>query len=201
MGEPLPFGSRWYFLMLTVMVVSRGMDFLSTWVATPHLVLEGNPIARRLGWKWGGVVNAVVCVVFAAWPITAITLCTTSLLVAARNFQVAWLMRTLGEEGYRDWHLDRLLGASATLYLFCLLGQTVPVAAVGGVLMYFSQDLRFIWVVPMGIGLGVVGYALAVFVFSLLSFWRLRRAWRPELEAARFEVASAAPLLPPEPKI
>ena len=29
------------------------MDFLSTWVATPNLVLEGNPIAKKLGWRWG----------------------------------------------------------------------------------------------------------------------------------------------------
>ena len=32
---------------------ARGMDFLSTWVATPNLVLEGNPIAKKLGWKMG----------------------------------------------------------------------------------------------------------------------------------------------------
>jgi len=198
MGDALPFGSRWYYLMLGLMVVSRGMDFLSTWVATPNLVLEGNPIARRLGWKWGGLLNAGVCVVFAAYPMTAITISTTSLLVAARNFQVAWLMRSMGEESYRDWHVDRMLEASPTLYIFCLLGQTAPVAAVGAALMYFSEDVHVIWVVPMGIGLGLIGYALAVFVFSIWAVWRLRRTWQSVRQEARFAAPPLVSLFPPE---
>jgi len=198
MGEALAIGSGWYWLMLGLMAVARGMDFLSTWVATPNLVLEGNPIARRLGWKWGGLVNVAVCVVFAAWPMTAITIATTSLLVAARNFQVAWLMRSMGEENYRDWHVDRMLEASPTLYVCCLLGQTAPVAVVGGALMYFGEDLQVIWLVPMGIGLGLIGYALAVLVFSMWAVWRLRRTWRIARQEARFEVPPLVSLLPPE---
>jgi len=53
MDDAIPFGGRWYFLMLALLVFSRGMDILSTWIATPNLVLEGNPIAKKLGWKWG----------------------------------------------------------------------------------------------------------------------------------------------------
>ena len=41
MEDPVPFGSRAYLVMLVLLVFSRGMDFLSTWVATPNLVLEG----------------------------------------------------------------------------------------------------------------------------------------------------------------
>jgi hypothetical protein len=33
------------------------MDFPSTGIATPHLALEGNPIAKWLGWKWGAVLR------------------------------------------------------------------------------------------------------------------------------------------------
>ena len=50
----LPFASRGYFAMLALLVLARGLDFLSTWMATPNLVLEGNPIAKKLGWKLGG---------------------------------------------------------------------------------------------------------------------------------------------------
>jgi len=57
MDQSLPFASREYFIFLAVLAFSRGMDFLSTWVATPHLALEGNPIAKWLGWKWGAVVT------------------------------------------------------------------------------------------------------------------------------------------------
>src|SRR3954447_2714124 len=104
----ISFGSTHYWLLLLALMLSRGMDILSTRVATPNLVLEGNPIAKLLGWKWGGLVNLVICFCTAMWPLPAIVISTTSVLVAARNFQQAWLMRSLGEENYRDWHVARI---------------------------------------------------------------------------------------------
>jgi hypothetical protein len=102
MGDAVPFGSRLYLIFLLLLFLSRGMDFLSTWVATPNLVLEANPIARKLGWRWGIPVNFALCVAFAWWPLPSIIISTTSLLVASRNFQSAWLMRTAGEDDYRS---------------------------------------------------------------------------------------------------
>src|ERR1700689_4460977 len=96
-GDMLSFGSRNYLLMLALLLFGRGSDFLSTWVATPHLVLEGNPLAKKLGWKWGVPLNVVLSFLFAFWPMPAIVISTSSVLVAARNFQQAWLMRSLGE--------------------------------------------------------------------------------------------------------
>lgn len=55
MDDPVSFGSREYLLMCALLVFSRGMDFLSTWIATPNLVLEGNPLAKNSagagGWR------------------------------------------------------------------------------------------------------------------------------------------------------
>src|SRR3954452_9705072 len=118
MQDFVPFASRGYAVLLIILLVARGMDFLSTWVATPNLVLEGNPIAKKLGWKWGTLVNLLLCFGFAFWPLPAIVISTTSVMVAARNFQSAWLMRSLGEHHYRDWHLDRLQETSMSLYVF-----------------------------------------------------------------------------------
>ena len=125
MDDRVPVGGRLYFFFLMLLLLSRGADFLSTWIATPNMVLEGNPLARKLGWKWGSFLNLVLCGTFAAWPVAAIVIGTTSVLVAARNFQAAWLMRSLGEENYRDWYVEQLRQASLPLYLFCLLAQTL----------------------------------------------------------------------------
>lgn len=171
MEDLIPLGSPLYWLFLLLLSLARGADIFSTWVATPNLVLEGNPIARRLGWRWGLLLNAVLCGTFAMWPLSSIAIATTSGLVAARNFQSAWLMRTLGEEGYRDWYIERLQQTSLPLYLLCLAGQTLPTALVGGILMYFYDGM----IIPFSIGLGIVAYALAVTVYTLLSLWRLRR--------------------------
>ncbi|EEF58999.1 hypothetical protein [Pedosphaera parvula] len=171
MDGTVPFGSPDYFIMLSLLAFSRAMDFLSTWVATPTLMLEGNPLAKKLGWRWGMLLNLVMCLSLAAWPLSAIVISTSSVLVAARNFQQAWLMRSLGEETYRHWHVERVRETRISLYLFCLFAQTTLTAAVGGALMYFG-DLSLI---PVAIGLGIVSYAVAVAFYTLLSVWRLRR--------------------------
>ena len=174
MDDPVPFGGADYFLLLGILLFARGMDFLSTWIATPNLVLEGNPIAKKLGWKWGTPINVLLCVTFAVWPLPAIIISTTSLMIAARNFQSAWLMRSLGEEPYRVWVVERIREAPPTLYLFCLFAQNVLVAAIGAALIVFS-DSR---IIPFGVGVGLAAYALAVTFYSLLSVWRIRRAYR-----------------------
>ena len=171
MDEFVPFVSRGYSLMFLLLVLSRGMDFLSTWVATPNLVLEGNPLAKKLGWRWGIPVNLALCLAFAFWPLPAIVISTTSALVAARNFQSAWLMRSLGEQLYRDWHVERIRETSVTLYLFCLFAQTALTAGVGLAVVYFGKQEPIL----MAIGLGIVAYAVAVAFYTLLGIFRMRR--------------------------
>lgn len=177
MDEFNPFASRDYFIFVAILACARGMDFLSTWVATPHLVLEGNPIAKWLGWKWGAIVNAGLVIALAMWPLSAIIVSTASVLVAARNFQSAWLMRSMGEAAYRDWYLQRLTEARLPLYLFCLAGNTLLTAVVGLTLVIYSQTRYYTLIIPLGIGMGILAYSIAVAFFTLLSVWRSRRRW------------------------
>jgi hypothetical protein len=165
----IPIGSPLYLVLLSLLISARGMDFFSTWLATPNLVLEANPIAKKLGWRWGLISNAALCLLFAAWPLPAIVIITTSMLVAARNLQSAWLMRSLGENDYRLWISERMAQTPRPLYYFCLLGQTAIYGMVGSALLYYSEYQ----LVPVGIGMGLVTYALAVLVYSLLSVWRI----------------------------
>jgi hypothetical protein len=172
MADFVPFASGNYLLLLGLLVFARGMDFLSTWVATPHLVLEGNPLAKKLGWKWGIPVNVLFCAAFAGWPMPAVVISTSSVLVAARNFQQAWLMRSLGEDVYRTWHVARLQETRISLFLLCLLGQTALPVVVGAALIWFNPNAM----VAMAIGLGIIAYAGAVAFYTLLSVWRIRRS-------------------------
>ena len=179
MDDTATFASRDYFLLLLLLAFARGMDFLSTWIATPNLVLEGNPLAKKLGWKWGLLLNLVLVGVLALWPLSAIVVVTASVLVAARNFQSAWLMHSLGEENYRRWYVERVQETRITLYLLCLAGNTLLTAAVGAALIY-SSHLWLLW--PFAIGMGMVAYAVAVAFYTLLAIWRIRRAAK-KLEA------------------
>src|SRR3954467_11251601 len=138
MDEINPFGGRDYCLLFLLLVFARGMDFLSTWIATPNLVLEGNPIAKKLGWGWGALVNIAICFGMAFSSVTAIAISTMSVLVAARNFQNPWLIGSMGEENYRNWHVARIQETRVTLFLFCLGGNTLLTAAVGAAVIFFS---------------------------------------------------------------
>jgi hypothetical protein len=176
MDDLVPFGSRTYGEILLLLLVARGMDFLSTWIATPNMVLEGNPLAKKLGWKWGIPVNLALCFGFAFWPLPAIVISTTSVLVAARNFQSAWLMRSLGEQLYREWHVERVQETKITLYLACLFGQTALTAAVGAGVILATNGHNQDEPVALAIGLGIIAYALAVAFYTLLGIVRMRRA-------------------------
>jgi hypothetical protein len=196
----VPFGSGYYWVLLSTLVFCRSMDILSTRIGTPNLVLEGNPVAKVLGWRWLIPINACLCSSLAAWPLPAIMLSTMSVLVAARNFQSAWLMRSLGEEAYRAWHVERIQETRVTLYLFCLAGETGLIAAIGVVIILFSDSA-----VLLGIGWGTVGYASAVAFYILLARWRLqrasiRRARRAAMENATLISVSLAENPQPEGK-
>jgi len=182
MDDTVVFGSRSYAQLFLLLLVSRGMDFLSTWLATPNMVLEGNPIARKLGWKWGIPVNFALCFGFAFWPLPAIVICTTSVLVAARNFQSAWLMRSLGEQLYRDWHIERVQETNISLYLFCLFAQTALTGGVGAAVIFLSMRSHSRDGDPeiLAIGLGIIAYAMAVAFYTLLGIVRLRRSIKAE---------------------
>jgi hypothetical protein len=171
MPDLVPFGGVDYFILLGLLFFSRGMDILSTRVATPNLILEANPIVRFLGWRWSIVLNLGLCAGLAISILSSVIICTLSLLVAARNFQSAWLMRALGEEFYRSWHAARLRESNFATFVYCLLAQTALTAIVGGAVIYYSPTNP----VPFAIGVGIVIYAVAVAFFTLLSVWRIRR--------------------------
>lgn len=178
MDTILPFAGAHYFLFLGLLIFARGMDFLSTWIATPNLVMEASPISKRLGWRGGLIVHFLICLGLAAWPLPAIMVITTSLLVAARNLQSAWLMRSFGEDRYRSWISERFRETSPGLYLFCVLTQTLLVTGIGCALIFCSaypDRSDFAQLVPFAVGAGIIAYAVVAAVFTSLALWRLRR--------------------------
>ena len=168
----LPFGSRAYFVFFALLLFSRGMDLLSTRVATPTLALEGNPLAKRMGWRGGIFFSFGFSAVVALWPLPAIMISVMSLLVAARNFQSAWMMRSMGEDEYSIFIHERLKTTPVALFIWCIVGQTALIGMVGMAVMLFSDQRS----IPFAVGAGICTYAFAALYFSLLSIWRIRRA-------------------------
>ena len=105
-------------------------------------------------------------------------------------------MRSMGEQRYRDWHVERLEETSITLYLACLLGQTALIGAVGVAVIYFTHWER--QTALLAIGLGIVAYAIAVGFYSMLGVWRLRRLqFRQNGSAAGIKPGDFSQAFPP----
>ena len=175
-----PFGLA-YWAGLALLVVARGLDFLSTWIATPSLLLEANPIARRLGWQGGIAVNLFICLVAAAMPFMAVLISVTSVLVAARNFQGAWVVRTMGEEEFRD-HMEMQFGrASKRLVLCCIWAQGLLYGSVGGAVVFLTRDP-----LAQAAGWGIVGFGLAIAVHSTHYYRRARHVLSDKKRISQF---------------
>ena len=167
----VPFGSPSWSLFAGLVLLGRACDLGSTFLATPHLELEGNPIARRLGWRGGIILSLLAAAGLGTWPMIAISLATTSALVAARNFQHAWLMRVMGESQYRMWFMAQIWQAPRPLLYGCHWAEAALSALPGCALLVWGGDNR----VSLGIGLGLTGYGGAIATFTTLSLWRLSR--------------------------
>lgn len=164
-------GTILWWILLFVSLFGRACDLGSTYAGTPRLVLEGNPIAKRLGWKWGVPLNGLLCLVIAACPMMAISLTTSSLLVAARNLQSVWLMRVMGEFHYKQWMSERVRESRPGTVLACYCGESALTALVGAALVVFSN-----WeLVAFSIGTGMMIYGTLVAFFTTLGLWRRRR--------------------------
>ena len=168
----LRFGSQPYLIVLAALAFARGMDLFSTWVATPNLMLEANPVAKYLRWRGGILLNLLSSLGIAMWPLPAIMVTVMSLLVAAHNFQNAWMMRSMGETNYAIWMHERMMACPPALFIACLVGQAGLTALAGSILMLLTDERT----IPFAVGAGIVGYAIALFFFTLLSMWRIRRA-------------------------
>ncbi len=99
------------------------MDFLSTWVATPNLVLEGNPIAKKLGWRWGIPLNLALCFGVRLLAAAGHRRQHHQRAGGRAQFSIRLADAFAGREIYRDWHVERIQETSITLYLFCLAGK------------------------------------------------------------------------------
>jgi hypothetical protein len=169
--ESVDFGSPAYWILFVLLLAARAADLLSTRAGSPNLVLEANPLARRMGWFWGTRFNLVLCFVLALEPSLAIILMTISLLVAARNFSAGWLMRALGETGYRHFMSDMMRRTTPRFFALCVAGETLPYLLVGAAIICFSRHRS----IPESIGVGMVAYGGTVAFYPFLSLWRNRR--------------------------
>jgi len=161
--------------LIAALFVARGLDFLSTWIVTPTLKLEANPLMRRVSWLRMIVLNLPLLGLPFLHHGLAITFIVTSLLVAGGNLSGGALSRGMGEgrqlqrqqEALRRIGLVGALGMNTAGMLVVGIGGLFLMALTGG------ESDRVWWG-----GLGVVMYGVSGLVHFNWAILRLHRAGR-----------------------
>lgn len=179
MREWLMIHVRLEHLLCGLILLSRIGDVGSTYLLTPKLKLEANPIARRLGWPFA-FATLLICLVPYWWTSGGIIVLVPSLLVSASNTSKIWFVRAYGESEYLE--LVRSVARRSKLS-HAIMGSIVSalfIALVGLVLLLLCPDQMRDW--GFWFGVGLLTYAFIIGFYGSLYFVRLFRSVREQTE-------------------
>ena len=158
-------------VLCALLLLARIGDVGTTYLVTPNLILEANPIVRKLGWPFALLTLGACLLPYVHMPL-AVSALVTFLLVSASNAGMIWTVRTIGEKAYAASMLELARRSKLSHALLGLAASTFFVALVGGTILLFypSQDEWGFW-----LGLGVLLYAGAKGFYGTLAMIRLFR--------------------------
>lgn len=162
-------------LLCVLILVSRIGDIGSTYLVTPNLLLEANPIVRKFGWPFA-FVTLLVCLIPYYSVEMGVVILVPSLLVSASNAGKIWFVRAYGEREYCDLIVRLARTSKLSHALAATLGSAFFVALAGGVLLFLSPDPETnggYW-----FALGILCYAFIMAFYGCLSFIKLFRSVR-----------------------
>jgi len=158
-------------ILAVMILLARAADIISTYLATPSLQLESNPLLRRFRWPMAAV-SFVMCVIpYFSIP-AAVVVIVMSLLIAFSNSTRLWIIRALGEQAYFELMLQATAKAQVKETLIWLLLPAVFISLLGILLLLLYPDpnlqLGFFF------ALGIFMYALVLVAYQPKNFFRLR---------------------------
>jgi hypothetical protein len=172
MSRTVAFVSQQYFIFVALLACSFALNMASVWATSPRMVLQANPFMKRIGWCGAIAQGFLASGLFAMWPLAAVFGSTALIMMSARNFHDAWLMRVCGEENYRAWAIEHFHNVPLSVSLLYLCAQALPIAVMGAAVIYFSRGT----LIALGIGIGIVYYAFGVAWFSARAMFKAQRS-------------------------
>ncbi len=171
-------------LLFALLVISRGAHILTTYLITPRLTLETNPLIRRFGWRMT-VFSVVVCFVPYYNVTLGLLILVPSLFVAAGNSLQVWSSRAVGEEERKSRLLELTTKTKLSHAILSTWSSALFVGLAGLLLMLLSPDPRAAW--GYWFGMGLLVYALVVAIFRTLFFISLFKEGSSHVEAGAAE--------------
>ena len=166
-----------------LILVSRLGDIISTYLVTPTLKLEANPIVRKLGFRFT-FLTLLLCLIPYYHTGLALIVVVPSLLVTSSNISKYWVVKTIGEEEFSERLLIVAGKSRLSRALFSVLASAFFVILAGLVLLFLCPE-RNSWGYWFGYGIIVYGFIMAL--YGSLSCYRLFKHARKISQTQRQE--------------
>jgi hypothetical protein len=165
-------------VLAALLLISRLGDIGTTYLITPTLRLEANPVVRKLGWPYA-IVTLLICLLPYYNEALAVMILVPFLLVSAGNAGRIWFARTIGEEEYQAILIRAARRSRPIQAILPICLSTSFMILTGLVVLFFYPDAASDW--GFYLGAGIVMYGVIVGLFGMLAMRRL------------FRLAAAAP--------
>jgi hypothetical protein len=159
-------------VIASLLLLARIGDVGSTYLISPQLKLEANPLARRFRWPFAALTLLLAAIPYYSLPI-GIAALILSLLVCASNCSRIWFVRTMGEAEYYSLIIDVARRVPPGLGIVYCLFSPLCMVLIGGVILLFYPDRRNDWAYYFALGFFI--YAFAIAFYGTLTFLRYRR--------------------------
>ncbi|HEX9454278.1 MAG TPA: hypothetical protein VGA27_07955 [Candidatus Binatia bacterium] len=158
------------FLCVAVLI-SRLGDIGTTYLASPKLILESNPLARKFRWPFALATLTVCFLPYYSAPFAVMVL-VASLLVSASNAARLWWLRVMGEERFYQLMLELAALSKPLPSIICILIPPFFIFLLAGLLLFFYPS-------PTDWGYyfacGVASYAFVLTLYGPLFYLKLRK--------------------------
>lgn len=159
-------------ILAVLILIARAGDIGTTFLATPKMTLEANPLMRRFRWPFA--LLTLLLFLSPYWSIEAgIVILIVSLLVSTTNSVRLWFVRAIGESEYQQLLVKVSHRANFTNSIMLTLLPGFFMSLLGGTLMVFYPDenagMAFYF------ALGIVSYGFTLLVNVPSNFLRLRK--------------------------
>lgn len=157
-------------------LVGRIADVGTTYLASPKLHAEANPVAKRGGWPYA--LATIPLGAIGYWDVNfGIMIATLSLLVAFQNAGKILLIRMLGEENLLAYRMKMIKEYGLVKYMSLGLLPVWLVAALGVFALYLCR----VQAVPdssplIAFSTAFLSFAIAMFVFYTRMSWKTWKA-------------------------
>lgn len=156
-------------VLCALLLISRIGDVGTTYLITPTLILEANPIVRRLGWRFALVTLGACFLPYIHVPASVAALI-AFLFVSASNARKVWIARTIGEKAYVAFLIDAARKSKLSHALLGVTASSFFIALAGGTILFFYPTPNADW--GFWIGFGILIYASATWLYGTL--WTIR---------------------------